>query len=134
MTVKLLDLEITASHSRIRVSNDNPYSEALFRACKYRSDFLRKSFETLLQAREWIAKFIDWYNHDHRHSAIKFVTPSERYSGKDNTILKRRLDVYQQAERDNSKRWSGKIRNWEKIDIVYLNPEKQLALKMRQLL
>ena len=82
MTVKLLDLGINTSYSRPRFSNDNPYSEALFRTCKYRPDFPRKGFETLLQARKWVAKFIDWYNHDHRHSALKFVTPSERHSGK----------------------------------------------------
>ena len=127
MTAKLLDLGVTASHSRPRVSNDNPYSEALFRTCKYRPDFPRKGFETLAQAREWVATFIDWYNHDHRHSGIKFVTPSERHSGRDNAILKRRSDVYQQAKRANPQRWSGNIRNWEKIDSVYLNPEKQLA-------
>ena len=127
MAAKLVDLGITASHSRPRVSNDNPYSEALFRTCKYRPDFPREGFESLTQAREWVAKFVDWYNNVHRHSGIKFVTPSERHNGEDKVILQRRSELYEKAKRENPKRWSGDVRDWEMIDTVSLNPEKECA-------
>ena len=127
MTTKLLELGITASHSRPRVSNDNPYSEALFRTCKYRPDFPRHGFEDLEQAREWVDKFVGWYNNDHRHSGIKFVTPSQRHNGEDKGILERRSEVYKKAKRENPKRWSCNVRDWEVIDTVYLNPEKECA-------
>ena len=127
MAAKLLDLGITASHSRPRVSNDNPYSEALFRTCKYRPDFPRKGFESLDQAREWTATFVGWYNDEHRHSGIKFVTPSQRHNGEDKVILERRSEVYEEAKKKHPKRWSGDVRDWEMIATVYLNPEKECA-------
>lgn len=112
------------SFSRPSVSNDNPYSESLFRTLKYRSDYPEKCFAGLSDARDWVKEFVQWYNNEHCHSGIRFVTPAQRHNGEDTEILLRRKHVYQQAKLQNPARWSGEIRNWEQIGEVYLNPEK----------
>jgi transposase InsO family protein len=75
---RLEELGVLRSFSRPRVSNENPYSESLFRTVKYRPDYPRRSFRTQEEACLWVAAFVDWYNHRHRHSAIRFVTPHQR--------------------------------------------------------
>lgn len=124
LRVTLQQLGIEPSYSRPRVSNDNPYSEALFRTCKYRPGFPCDGFATLEAAREWVHGFVAWYNEGHRHSAIQFVTPSERHSGADKAILVQRTALYQQAKVQNPARWSGAVRNWTPTGNVWLNPEK----------
>ena len=121
----LQELGVVSSFSRPSVSNDNPYSESLFRTLKYRPEYPEKPFSGLATARDWVSCFVDWYNKEHLHSAIKFVTPEQRHGGQDEAILKRRTEVYQQAILNNPSRWSGEIRNWDAIEEVYLNPEKQ---------
>ena len=74
-------LGIVASFSRPRVSDDNPYSEALFRTLKYRPEYPRRPFETIEEARQWVRWFVRWYNTEHLHSAIRFVTPDDRHFG-----------------------------------------------------
>ena len=125
MLATLQQLGIMPSFSRPSVSNDNPYSESLFRTLKYRPDYPSKSFTDLQAAREWVEEFVGWYNNEHRHSAIKFVTPAQRHSGEDRQILAKRKQVYLKAKSANPLRWSGDIRNWSPIKSVYLNPEKQ---------
>jgi putative transposase len=71
---------VLRSFSRPRVSNDNLYSESLFRTAKYRHDYPRKPFTNKEEACKWVASFADWYNHRHRHSGIKCVTPHLRDS------------------------------------------------------
>ena len=61
----LADLEVTRSHSRPRVSNDNPYSEALFKTLKYGPEF-PECFGSLSQARKFMDTFTNWYNDEHR--------------------------------------------------------------------
>jgi putative transposase len=119
----LKNLGIEPSYSRPRVSNDNPYSEALFRTCKYRPDFPYKGFASLEEAREWVLSFVHWYNHIHRHSGIKFVTPCQRHTGQDIEILAARKVLYEKARLLRPERWSGQIRNCNKKDVVLLNPE-----------
>lgn len=77
---KMYDLGVTPSHSRPRVSNDNPYSESLFRTLKYCPQWPKGGFADLEAARRWVRDFIHWYNHEHRHSRLRFVTPSVRGS------------------------------------------------------
>lgn len=120
----LESLGVTPSYSRPRVSNDNPFSEALFRTCKYRPDFPTDGFASIADARGWVYKFVRWYNEIHRHSGIQFVTPSERHEGRDKTIMEKRKRVYEAARARNPERWSGEIRNWEAVEEVWLNPEK----------
>jgi transposase InsO family protein len=135
LRVKLDDLGLRTSYSRPRVSNDNPYSESLFRTTKYRHDFPVDGFSSVEAARDWVLKFVRWYNTEHRHSAIKFVTPAERHAGDDDQILSARKRVYEAAKEHNPSRWSGTTRNWSKPAEVWLNPEKKemkLVEKVRE--
>lgn len=125
MLATLQELGVVPSFSRPSVSNDNPYSESLFRTLKYRPEYPEKAFEDLPAARTWVQGFVHWYNHEHLHSAIKFVTPEQRHNGEDKDILARRKQVYQQAKLKHPERWSGGIRNWDEINKVYLNPENE---------
>jgi transposase InsO family protein len=125
MLATLQELGVIPSFSRPSVSNDNPYSESLFRTLKYRPEYPEKPFANLLAARVWVQGFVDWYNLEHLHSAIQFVTPEQRHSGEDIEILAKRKHVYEQAKSNKPERWSGEIRNWEPVARVYLNPEKQ---------
>jgi putative transposase len=87
MLATLQSLGIMLSFSRPSVSDDNPYSESLFRTLKYRPDYPSKPFVDLQADRAWVEGFTQWYNHQHRHSAIQFVTPAQRHAGKDSDIL-----------------------------------------------
>lgn len=124
MLVTLQRLGVIPSFSRPSVSNDNPYSEALFRTLKYAPIYPEKPFANLEEAREWVSTFVHWYNHKHLHSGIKFVTPSQRHTGDDEEILRQRTEVYHKAKRAHPNRWSKGIRNWDVIKEVLLNPEK----------
>ncbi len=125
MLATLQELGVVPSFSRPSVSNDNPYSESLFRTLKYLPEYPERSFFDLLAARTWVQGFVDWYNHEHLHSAINFVTPDQRHKGLDIQILAKRKQVYEQAKSNRPERWSGNIRNWKPVEEVYLNPEKK---------
>lgn len=129
MLATLQRLGVVPSFSRPSVSDDNPYSESLFRTLKYTPAYPSKPFEGLEAARGWVHTFVRWYNQDHRHSSIRFVTPTERHSGKERDILTRREVLYAAAKVRHPERWSGKMRNWEPIDEVWLNPEKVEVLE-----
>ena len=124
MKVTLEKLGIMASYSRPRVSNDNPFSEALFRTCKYRPDWPSKGFVTKDDAQAWVKSFASWYNGEHLHSAIRFVTPSMRHTGQDRDALANRALLYANARAQKPERWSGKTRNWQPAGPVWLNPER----------
>lgn len=124
MLAKLQSLGIMPSFSRPSVSNDNPYSESLFGTLKYTPAYPDRPFDTLEQARTWVQTFVVWYNHEHRHSALKFVTPHQRHNGLDRMILERRSALYEQAKRRRPQRWSGATRNWAPVGCVWLNPDR----------
>lgn len=124
MLAMLNTLGVTPSLSRPAVSNDNPYSESVFRTLKYRPNYPKKPFGSLIEARQWVEQFVQWYNNDHQHSATGFVTPSQRHAEQDVVILKQREDVYTRAKAVNPKRWSGPTRNWKPVTVVHLNPDK----------
>ncbi len=124
MLVTLQRLGVIPSFSRPGVSNDNPYSESLFRTLKYRPKYPEHPFVDLSQAREWVTSFVRWYNKEHLHSGIKFVTPTQRHNGIDKEMLKRRHLVYQEAKKQHPHRWSKGTRNWNQINEVLLNPER----------
>jgi putative transposase len=117
-------LGIKPSYSRPRVSDDNPHIESLFRTAKYRPEFPANGFADLNAAREWAAHFVRWYNFDHRHSGIRYVSPAQRHAGHDQAILAARHEVYIQARERNPARWSRDTRNWTPIGAVTLNPER----------
>jgi transposase InsO family protein len=124
MKAKLEELGVMSSYSRPRVSNDNPYSEALFRTLKYRAEWPTSGFSSLNEARDWVQNFVDWYNFKHKHSKINFVTPAERHAGKDEVILSERKKVLEAAKQKNPKRWSGSVRDCNPAGVVMLNPDK----------
>jgi len=115
-------LGIMPSFSRPHVSDDNPYSEALFRTVKYRPEYPTSPFGSLEQARRWVEAFVAWYNNEHRHSGIQFVTPAQRHTGVHIQVLAGRTEIYEEAKRNNPKRWSGHVRNWHPVEEVVLNP------------
>jgi len=117
-------LGVRPSYSRPRVSDDNAYAEALFRTAKYRPEFPAKGFAAIDVARRWGSDFVRWYNTEHRHSGIRYVTPEQRHAGDDQAILASRHTLYQAARANNPKRWSRKTRNWSPIGAVTLNPER----------
>jgi transposase-like protein len=88
-------LGVMPSFGRPAVSNDNPFSEALFRTLKYCPQYPQDGFADLGGARYWVEQFITWYNTEHRHSALKFVTPHQRHDGHDHDLLARRHQTYQ---------------------------------------
>jgi transposase InsO family protein len=118
----LQSLGIVPSFSRPRVYDDNPYSEALFRTLKYRPEYPSLPFSSLEEAQCWVEGFVRWYNTEHRHSAIRFVTPQVRHAGAESQVLLKRKEVYEAAKRRNPGRWSRNTRNWSPIVEVILNP------------
>ncbi|MGR5431779.1 integrase core domain-containing protein, partial [Vibrio astriarenae] len=117
----------TSSYSRPRVSDDNPYVESLFRTVKYMPNWPKKGFEDLGASRGWVESFVRWYNTEHKHSKLRYVTPSQRHNGKDKEILKSRAKVLLAAKQRTPERWPGAIRNCKPIGEVHLNPEREAA-------
>jgi putative transposase len=115
-------LGIVPSFSRPHVSDDNPFPEALFRTLKYRPAFPARPFETLAAARDWVRSFVRWYNDDHQHSGISFVTPSQRHAEQDFAILANRRRVYARARQRHPNRWVRNSRAWAHVEMVVLNP------------
>jgi putative transposase len=128
MLATLQMLGIASSFSRPGVSDDNAQVEAFFRTLKYRPGFPSKGFGTLESAQEWVLKFVRWYNTEHRHSALKFVTPTQRHQGADIIVLKTRKALYEQAKQAHPERWSGSTRNWDRKEVMWLNPVREDAL------
>ncbi|MCF6299351.1 MAG: IS3 family transposase [Thiomicrorhabdus sp.] len=126
-------LGITPSYSRPSVSNDNPYSESLFKTLKYCPHYPSKPFASLLTARTWMHEFAGWYNNQHRHSRIQYVTPSQRHSGQDKAVLEARATTYENAKQAHPERWTGNVRDWGWQEEVMLNQTKQNQ-KMAKLL
>mgnify|MGYP006279156623 CR=1 FL=1 len=116
------------THSRPRVSNDNPYSESLFKTMKYRPKYPAKGFLNLEEARKWVEKFVNWYNYKHLHSGINFLTPYQRHYGLDQRIMKKRIETYEKAKAKHPERWSNNIRDWSLPEYVSLNPIKEKEL------
>jgi transposase InsO family protein len=124
MLATLQRLGVMPSFSRPSVSDDNPYSEALFKTLKYHTGFPDKPFEGLDSTRQWVHGFEQWYNEAHRHSALKFVTPGQRHRREDRAVLERREALYEEAKARHPERWSGSTRDWTPDEIVFLNPAK----------
>jgi putative transposase len=132
MRAKLDELGVQSSYSRPRVSNDNPYSEALFRTLKYRPEWPSSGYSNLTQARDWVQKFVGWYNTEHKHSKINFVSPSERHAQQDEGILAKRKVVLEAAKAAKPNRWSGSVRNCQPVGAVMLNPDKPENIELNE--
>jgi putative transposase len=122
MIITLYNLGVIPSFSRPRVSTDNPFIESLFKTMKYTAAYPGK-FKNIHNAREWMSEFVNWYNTEHRHSAIGYVTPEQRGSGVDIEIFNKRNQTIKKAIEKNPERWGKKIRKWESKDVVILNPD-----------
>lgn len=122
MLATLYELGVTPSRSRPRVSNDNPYSESIFKTCKYRPEFPTTGFSGLEDARNWCLRFVRWYRQEHRHSGIQFITPGQYHTRQAEIILENRRQVYAEARAKNPLRWSRHTRPWILSKVpLYLN-------------
>ena len=128
MIMMLFHLGIIASFSRPRVSDDNPYSEAFFKTMKYSIRYPHH-FDGIGHARSWTADFVAWYNTEHRHSAIGYVTPQQRHEGTDLPLFESRNRTLDRAREEHPERWGKWIGRHGADRVVYLNsiPEKQSA-------
>ena len=106
------------------MSNDNAYSESLFRTLKYCPAYPTQPFADRTAAHAWVEAFVGWYNTQHLHSAIRFVTPEDRHAGRDTALLLARRAVYLRARSRSPERWSGAVRNWDPMNAVRLNPDR----------
>lgn len=126
MREKAYELGVTTSYNRPRVSNDNAFAESLFRTCKYRPEWPSAGFRSLDAARQWVLKFTRWYNYEHKHSKLRFVTPEQRHTGQDKAILAQRKAVMEAAKAQHSVRWGKRqVRNCTPVGPTTLNPEKE---------
>jgi putative transposase len=100
----LTGLGVRKSHSRPRVSNDNPYSEAQFKTLKCRPDYPQR-FESLTAARAWCRAFFSWYDTTHYHSGVAYLRPSDLHAGRHPEILQRRQATLDQAYEANPRRF-----------------------------
>ena len=128
----LEDLDVTRSHSRPKVSNDNPYSEAWFKTLKYAPVFPDR-FASLADARAFMNNFVTWYNHAHRHSGIGLHTPADVHHGRHHTVRANREDTLAAARTAHPQRF-GTTRPLPKIldlpEQVWINkpePQRQAA-------
>ncbi len=126
---KLESLGITPSHSRPGVSDDNAHIEAWFRTCKYAPGYPPNGFATIERAREWVLRFVNWYNGVHLHSVLAYVTPEQRHSGDAETVLRQRRAVYAAARERHPLRWKRATRSWDAPQCVWLNPPPKLAMR-----
>jgi len=130
LAAKMAELGISLSFSRPRVSNDNAYAESLFRTMKYHQSYPVRRFRDLLSVRAWVDGFVDWYNAEHRHSGIKYVTPNQRHYGEADAICIIRQQTYEQARQQHPRRWARPPRDWSQPQIVRINhprPQESVA-------
>jgi len=130
LNARMKELGITTSFSRSHVSNDNPYSESLFRTLKYIPSWPNKGFTEIASARNWVERFVHWYNFEHQHSQIRFVTPNQRHNGEDTQVLSQRKKVLEKARRIYPERFPNGTRNCNPVGDVWLNPDRDDAGKI----
>lgn len=121
LAAKLAELGVASSFSRPRVSNDNAYAESWFRTMKYHQSYPLRRFRDLSAVRAWVDAFVDWYNTEHRHSGIQYVTPDQRHHGQADVICAKRQQTYEQARQRHPQRWSRSTRDWSQPQIVKIN-------------
>lgn len=121
----LSDLHVSKSHSRPRVSNDNPYSESLFKTMKYGPKFPER-FGSIEDARSFCRVFFDWYNKRHRHSGIGMLTPASVHEGRTEEILIARQKVLEMAHKLHPERFSrGCPKPFKLPEPAWINPPKK---------
>lgn len=129
MLATLQNLGVMPSFSRPGVSDDNPYSEALFKTLKYHASYPDKAFRSVEDAQAWVDRFVAWYNTQHLHSGIQYVTPQSRYRGEDSRILELRREVYAAAKAKHPARWTKAARTWQQEEGAVLLARKDFWKK-----
>ena len=118
-------LGIIPSFSRPRVSDDNPYIESFFKTTKYQAGY-PKCFHSLKESREWFSNFIHWYNYEHKHSNLQYVTPMEKRKGKHIGIFENRNSVLEKAKLNHPERWGSRnTKQYEVRKVEVLNPDER---------
>ena len=118
----LESLEVTKSHSRPHTSNDNPFSEAQFKTLKYRPNYPQR-FESIEHARFWSRHFVDWYNHQHRHSSLGLMTPATVHAGLADQVSAQRQQVLEAAYEKHPQRFVAGIPIPPQVpEAVWINP------------
>jgi len=131
---QLLDnLGITKTHNRPYTSNDNPFSESQFKTMKYCPDFPGQ-FVNIRDAEKFCQKFFPWYNGDHYHSGIAWLTPQDVHYGNGNDILEKRHQAMLQAYLKNPSRFNNKEPKIKKLEpAVYINPPQSVKIDLKNL-
>lgn len=124
MVTKLQALGVVQSLSRPQVSDDNAYSESLFATLKGAPHYPDTPFKDIDEARRWVEAFVQWYNTEHKHSGIAFVTPEQRHNGEQEPVLRLREQTYEAARKRHPERWSGETRKWKRHEKVHLNESR----------
>lgn len=118
----MADLGVVCSHSRPRVSNDNPFSESQFKTAKHQPDYPGR-FESIEHARLWFADYFSWYNHEHHHSGLNGFTPAQVYTGKHMTVATTRQAAMDRYYQDHPERFvRGKPEAKLPPESVHINP------------
>lgn len=128
----LADLRIGKSHGRPRVSNDNPYSEALFKTVKYCPEF-PGSFDSVGDAHGFCGRFVDYYNHEHRHSAIGYHTPASVHFGTAPQIREQRAVTLDAAYAANPQRFSRPPTPPRLPTVAWINPPQKEVIHSKQI-
>ena len=116
------------SHSRPRVSNDNPYSESLFKTMKYTGHMGKSNYHSLEECKKGLAAFAQKYNEQWVHSGINNVTPWARFSGADAAICEARRVMLEKARQQHPERWTGgRVMRCEAAGSQWLNPDRQIT-------
>jgi putative transposase len=105
-------LGVRLSFSRPYTPNDNCFSESCFRTLKAHGSYPRQAFSSLGEARAWVARFVSWYNREHLHASLGYVSPDDRHFGREEVLLSRRQRVYEHARQSRPERWSHPVRRW----------------------
>lgn len=125
-------LGITKTHSRPYTSDDNPFSEAQFKTLKYHSMFPAR-FDSINHAETFCQRYFNWYNYEHYHSGILWLTPSAVHYGKAMTVLQRRHSVLTQAYQRNPARFHNHAPRLKQLpDAVYINPPQSVEINSGQ--
>jgi len=130
---QLLDhLGIIKTHSRPYTSNDNPFSESQFKTLKYCPQFPDR-FDSLTEAESFCQQFFRWYNTEHYHSGIAWLTPETVHAGRSNAVFERRFQTLKQAFKQNPARFNNKAPTMKKLpDAVYINPPQTISISALQ--
>ena len=125
LRAKLHSLGIEPSYSRPGVSDDNAFIESWFRTLKYVPSYPSRGFADIEQARQWCHRFVSWYNDEHRHREIGYVTPNQRHNDQSAQVLEQRRQVYEAARQRHPERWSQGVRRWKEPAEVWLNKREK---------